>query len=130
MASWNKFMCIGNVGAQPEMRVTPQGKSVTSFSVAINRVSVDVNGNSKKETDWFRVKTWNRLAESCNQNLSKGKMVLVEGPIHTSYYEKDGVKRQAIEVTAERVVFLSPSEGKREPAEITTEQPPEEQEIF
>lgn len=135
MASWNKFMCVGNVGGSPEMRYTPSGACVTSFSVAVNKVSTDAQGNQKKVTDWFRVKTWNKLAETCNQFLTKGKMVLVEGSIHTSEYEKDGIKRQAIEVTAERVVFLSPSDsngGKPTvPAEmVTDEQPPEEQEIF
>lgn len=128
MASWNKFMCVGNVGGSPEMRYTPQGACVTSFSVAVNKVSRDAQGNSKTVTDWFRVKTWNKLAETCNQFLTKGKMVLVEGSIHTSEYEKDGIKRQAIEVTAERVVFLSPSDGNSGkpviPAEMVTDEPP------
>jgi single-strand DNA-binding protein len=137
MASWNKFMCVGNVGGSPEMRYTHTGACVTSFSVAVNKVSTDAQGNTKKVTDWFRVKTWNKLAETCNQYLSKGKMVLVEGAIHTSEYEKDGIKRQAIEVTADRVVFLSPSDAAPKPqgvpqdnGEPIGEPPPEEQEIF
>lgn len=134
MASWNKFMCVGNVGGSPEMRYTPQGACVTSFSVAVNKVSKDAQGNSKTVTDWFRVKTWNKLAETCNQFLTKGKMVLVEGSIHTSEYEKDGIKRQAIEVTADRVVFLSPSDGNSGkpsiPTEMVTDEQPPEEEIF
>lgn len=129
MASLNKIILIGNVGSDPEMRFTPKGDAVTSFSIAVNKVSVDANGNTKKVTDWFRVKTWKRLAETCNQFLSKGKMVYVEGSIHTSEYEKDGVKRQAIEVTAERVVFLSPSEtrAKVDESELSSEEPPFEE---
>lgn len=132
MASWNKFMMVGNVGSAPEIRFTPTGSPVTSFSVAVNKVSVDSGGNTKKVTDWFRVKTWNKLAETCNQYLSKGKMVLVEGSIHISEYEKDGVKRQAIEVTAERVVFLSPSDkpSQTHSNEEPVGEPPPEEEIF
>jgi single-strand DNA-binding protein len=131
MASLNKIILIGNVGNAPEMRFTPSGDAITSFSLAVNKVSVDAQGNTKKVTDWFRIKTWKRLAETCNQYLSKGKMVYVEGSIHSSEYEKEGIKRQAWEVTAERVVFLSPSEKPPTPqeTELTTETPPEE-EIF
>jgi single-strand DNA-binding protein len=131
MASLNKIILIGNVGNAPEMRFTPSGDAITSFSLAVNKVSVDAQGNTKKITDWFRIKTWKRLAETCNQYLSKGKMVYVEGSIHSSEYEKEGIKRQAWEVTAERVVFLSPSEKPPAPqeTELATETPPEE-EIF
>jgi single-strand DNA-binding protein len=132
MASLNKIILIGNLGSSPEMRFTPTGSGVTSFSLAVNKVSVDAQGNKKNVTDWFRIKTWNKLAETCNQFLSKGKMVYVEGSIHSSEYEKDGIKRQAWEVTADRVVFLSPSDNKptqHSPEETTTEVPPE-QEIF
>jgi len=137
MASLNKCMFIGNIGGSPEMRYTPSGACVTSFSIAVNKVSVDAQGNTKKITDWFRVKTWNKLAETCNQYLTKGKMVYVEGSLHTSEYEKDGIKRQAIEVTADRVVFLSPSDAApkaqgvpQDNNEPVGEPPPEEQEIF
>jgi single-strand DNA-binding protein len=136
MASLNKCMFIGNLGSSPEMRYTPSGDAVTSFSLAVNKVSVDSNGNTKKVTDWFRVKCWKRLAETCNQFLSKGKMVYVEGSIHTSEYEKDGIKRQAIEVTADRVVFLSPSDAApksqgvpQDNGEPIGEPPPEEGEV-
>lgn len=126
MASLNKILLIGNVGASPEMRFTPKGQPVTAFSLAVNKVTVDEAGNTKKHTDWFRVKTWNKLAETCNQFLSKGKMVYVEGALHGHEYEKDGVKRQVYEVTADRVVFLSAPEGKP-PADdlVTDEVPPE-----
>jgi single-strand DNA-binding protein len=123
MASLNKIILIGNLGSSPEMRFTPSGDAITSFSLAVNKVSVDAQGNTKKVTDWFRIKTWKRLAETCNQFLSKGKMVYVEGSIHSSEYEKDGIKRQAWEVTAERVVFLSPSEKpSRSVEDIPTEE--------
>lgn len=134
MASLNKVMLIGNLGSSPEMRFTPTGSCVTSFSVAVNKVSVDAQGNRKDITDWFRVKTWNKLAETCNQFLTKGKMVYVEGAIHSSEYEKDGIKRQAWEVTADRVVFLSPSESKPAPQTNGTppsdDVPPPDEELF
>lgn len=134
MASLNKCMFIGNVGGSPEMRYAPKGACVTSFSIAVNKVSVDEQGNTRKITDWFRVKTWNKLAETCNQYLTKGKMVYVEGSLHTSEYEKDGIKRQSIEVTADRVVFLSPSEKAPQsngtPVDESIGEPPPEEEIF
>jgi single-strand DNA-binding protein len=133
MASLNKIILIGNLGSSPEMRFTPTGSGVTSFSLAVNKVSVDAQGNTKKVTDWFRIKTWNKLAETCNQYLSKGKMVYVEGSIHSSEYEKDGIKRQAWEVTADRVVFLSPSDAAPKPQtndEPIGEPPPVEEELF
>jgi single-strand DNA-binding protein len=137
MASLNKIILIGNLGSSPEMRVTPTGSGVTSFSLAVNKVSVDAQGNTKKVTDWFRVKTWNKLAETCNQYLSKGKMVYVEGSIHSSEYEKEGIKRQAWEVTADRVVFLSPSDAAPRPQGVPQtndehigEPPPVEEELF
>ncbi|PJB47335.1 MAG: single-stranded DNA-binding protein, partial [Chloroflexi bacterium CG_4_9_14_3_um_filter_45_9] len=77
MASLNKVMLIGNVGNDPEMRYTPGGNPVTSFSVATNRRYTDSNGETKEETEWFRVIAWRKLAESCNQFVTKGKRVYV-----------------------------------------------------
>ncbi len=117
MFSWNKIFIIGNLGNDPEMRMSPQGKQITNFSVAVNRNTITESGDTKRETDWFRVKTWGRLAETCNQFLSKGRAVLVEGSIHISQYEKDGVKQMSAEVSAERVVFLSVPQGRKDETE-------------
>ncbi|MFH1639237.1 MAG: single-stranded DNA-binding protein [Chloroflexota bacterium] len=107
MASLNKIMVIGNLGSEPEMRFTPNGNPVTSFSVATNRVYTTAEGERKTETEWFNVVTWNKLAEQCNQFLAKGRLVYVEGRMHTSSWEgQDGQKRYRVEVIANRITFL------------------------
>ena len=107
MASLNKVMIIGNLGGEPEMRFTPNGNAVTSFQVATNRVYNTAEGERKTETEWFRVVTWNKLAEQCNQFLSKGRLVYVEGRLHTSSWEgQDGQKHYRTEIIADKVTFL------------------------
>ncbi len=105
--SLNKVMIIGNVGKEPEMRFTPEGKPVTSFAIATNRSYTTSEGERRKETEWFNVVTWNRLAETCNQYLTKGKLVYVEGRLQTHSWEgQDGQKRYRTEVIASTVEFL------------------------
>lgn len=107
MLSLNKIMIIGNVGSDPEMRFTPNGNPVTSFSVATNRVYNTTEGERRQETEWFSVVTWNRLAENCNQFLTKGRLVYAEGRLHTRTWEsQDGQKHSRSEIVANRVVFL------------------------
>jgi len=107
MASLNKVMIIGNVGNDPEMRFTPNGNPVASFRVATNRIYTTPEGERRQETDWFTVVTWNKLAEQCNQFLSKGRLVYVEGRMHNRSWEsQDGQKRYRTEVVANRVTFL------------------------
>jgi single-strand DNA-binding protein len=107
MASLNKVMIIGNLGSEPEMRFTPNGSPVTSFRVATNRVYNTAEGERKTETEWFSVVTWNKLAEQCNQFLSKGRLVYVEGRLHTSSWEgQDGQKHYRTEIIANRITFL------------------------
>ena len=79
MVSLNKVMLIGNVGSDPEMRFIPNGNPVTSFRVATNRFYTTPDGERKQETDWFSIVTWNKLAEQCNQFLTKGRLVYVKG---------------------------------------------------
>ena len=100
-------MIIGNLGADPEMRYTANGSAVTEFRVASNRRFTTREGESRDETEWFRVVTWNRLAEICSQYLSKGRQVYVEGRLRTRSWEgQDGVTRYTTEVIAEEVKFL------------------------
>ncbi len=107
MASLNKVMLIGNVGTDPEMRFTPNGSPVTSFRIATNRVYTTSDGERKQETEWFTVVAWRKLAESCNQFLTKGQRVYVEGSLRTRTWEgQDGQKRSRVEVMANRVLFL------------------------
>ena len=107
MASLNKVMLIGNVGTDPEMRFTPSGNPVTSFRIATNRAYTTSDGERKQETEWFTVVAWKKQAESCNQFLTKGQRVYVEGGLRTRNWEgRDGQKRTAVEVIASRVLFL------------------------
>jgi single-strand DNA-binding protein len=107
-SSLNKIMIIGNLGAEPEMRFTPSGNPVTSFRVATNRVYNTAEGERKEETEWFTVVTWNRLAENCNQFLTKGQQVYAEGRLRTRVWEgQDGQKRTSVEIIANNVIFLS-----------------------
>ena len=107
MANLNKVMIIGNVGTDPEMRFTPNGNPVTSFRVATSRVFTTPEGERKQETEWFTVTAWNKLAESCNQYLTKGKRAYIEGRLRSRVWEgQDGQKRTQVEIVAERVLFL------------------------
>ena len=107
MVSVNRMIIIGNLGSEPEMRFTPNGRPVTSFSVATNWRYTTAEGERREETEWFTVVTWGRLAEQCNQFLTKGRLVYVEGRLHTHAWEgQDGQKRYRNEIVADRVSFL------------------------
>jgi len=110
MPSLNKVMIIGNVGKEPEMRFLENGKPVTTFSVATNRVYSSADGERKEETEWFNVVVWNKLAEQCNQFLGKGRLVYVEGRLRTRSWDgQDGQKHYRTELIAEQVTFLDKS---------------------
>ena len=107
MVGLNKVMIIGNVGTDPEMRFTPNGSPVTSFRIATSRTYSTADGERRQETEWFDVVTWNRLAETCNQFLAKGRRAYVEGRLRTRTWETaDGQRRSRIEIVANRVLFL------------------------
>jgi single-strand DNA-binding protein len=107
MVSVNKMIVIGNLGTEPEMRFTPNGRPVTSFSVATNWRYTTSDGERKEETEWFAVVTWGRLAEQCNQFLTKGRLVYVEGRLRTHTWEgQDGQRHSRNEIVANRVSFL------------------------
>jgi single-strand DNA-binding protein len=109
------IILAGNLGRDPEMRYTPTGQAVTSFSVATNRQWTNNNGETIKETVWFRVSAWGKLAETCNQFLKKGAKVLVEGRLTADsntggprvWTAQDGQPRASFEVNAQTVRFLS-----------------------
>ena len=135
MVSLNKVMLIGNVGTDPEMRFTPSGNPVTSFRLATSRVYTTSEGERKQETEWFTVVAWRKLAESCNQFLTKGQRVYVEGNLRTRNWEgRDGQKRTAVEVIANRVLFLdrqavAPLPSEELPAEPAEPVEPVEDEV-
>lgn len=112
----NKIIVIGNVGTDPEMRYTPNGSSVTSFRLATNRRWNSADGEQHEETEWFRVNAWNRLAETCNQYVTKGMKVYVEGRLQSRpWITNDGEPRSGNEIYALEVTFLNrpgqPGEG-------------------
>jgi single-strand DNA-binding protein len=122
MLTLNKVMIIGNVGTDPEMRFTPNGNPVTSFRVATNWVYTTPEGERKQETEWFTVVAWNRLAENCNQFLTKGQRVYAEGRLRTRSWEgQDGQRRSRSEVIANRVLFLDKQASAPLPVEGTEE---------
>jgi len=104
----NKVMLIGNLVRDPELRYTPSGKPVTSFSLAANRNWVSANGERHDETEWFNVVAWGNLAEICNQHLSKGQKVYVEGRLQTrSWEDENGQKHFRTEVVASEMIILT-----------------------
>ncbi|GAB4503905.1 MAG: hypothetical protein Fur0043_08980 [Anaerolineales bacterium] len=112
---FHTVIIAGNVGRDAEMRYTPSGQAVTSFSLATNRQYTASNGEQVKETLWFRISAWGKTAEICNQYVKKGMKVLVEGRLTGDpntggprvWTGQDGVPRASFEVTAATVRFLS-----------------------
>ncbi|MEW5807494.1 MAG: single-stranded DNA-binding protein [Acidobacteriota bacterium] len=124
MASVNKVILIGNLGRDPELRYTPGGLAVTTFTMATNEIWTDKSGEKKTRTEWHRVVVWGKQAEACSEYLSKGKQVYVEGSIQTrSWDDKNGTKRFVTEVRAQRVVMLGKAE-ERVPEEVFGEETP------
>lgn len=111
---YQKIIIVGRLGRDPEMRFTPSGQAVTSFNVATDNTRT-VDGKPVKETVWFRVSTWGKQAENCNNFLQKGKMVLVEGRLTVDqktggpriWTAQDGTPRASFEISASSVKFLS-----------------------
>ena len=115
MPTLNKWEIIGHLGSEPEMRFTPSGAPVTSFSIATN-----YGYGERKETVWIKVTCWNKQAEFANQYGSKGSLARVEGEARmTSYDTKDGVTKYKLEITAQSVMFLG--QHKQEETEDTGE---------
>ena len=113
MASLNKVMLMGRLTKDPEMRYTPSGQPVTSFSIATNRYSSGTDGERKEFTDYHNIVAWNigkrNLAQQVADFLHKGSLVYIEGRLQTRSWEgQDGQKRRATEVVANDVQFLEP----------------------
>lgn len=107
MRGLNKVMIIGYLGRDPEMRYTPAGRPVTSFSVATTRGWTNSNGERREETEWFNVVAWGNLAEICKQRLRKGQQVYIEGRLQTRGWEDpDGKKHFRTELVAQEMIIL------------------------
>jgi single-strand DNA-binding protein len=110
----NKVQLTGHLGADPEMRYTAQGSAVTTFRVASNRVWKDRDGNPHEDTEWFRIVAWDRLGEICNQYLTKGTRVYVEGRLQTrKWTDQEGQERYMTEVIAQDMIILSSRNSER-----------------
>jgi len=124
----NKVMIIGNLGRDPEMRYTPSGKPVTTFSVATSRTWSTSDGEKREETEWFNVVAWSSLAEICKQYLTKGQQVYIEGRLQTRHWDdQEGNKHTSVEIVANEMIILS---ERRESGEGTTESESSEEEEF
>lgn len=118
----NKVMIIGNLGRDPEMRYTPSGRPVTTFSVATSRSWNTSEGEKRVETEWFNVVAWSSLAEICKQHLAKGQQVYIEGRLQTRHWDDaEGNKHTSVEIVANEMIIL----GERRDS---SESPPPEAE--
>jgi single-strand DNA-binding protein len=103
----NKVMVIGHLGRDPEMRYTPSGRPVTTFTVAVSRSWNTADGERRTETEWFNIVAWGNLAEICKQYLYKGQQVYIEGRLQTRRWEdKEGQKHTSVEVVANEMMML------------------------
>jgi len=128
MRGLNKVMIIGQLGRDPEMRYTPSGRPVTSFSVSTTRSWTSSDGDRREETEWFNVVAWGNLAEICKQYLHKGQPIYVEGRLQTRGWEDhEGKKNFRTELVANEVIILS--DRRAEPSEegLAEEMPSEDE---
>jgi len=116
----HRITVIGRLGRDPEMRFTPAGQAVTSFSLAS-----DNKRNGEDNTEWFNCSAWGKLAEICNQYLTKGSQVYVEGPLTKREYEtKDGEKRSSLEVNVNNLQMLGGNQSGNEATEDVVDYEP------
>ncbi len=120
MPALNRVQLIGNLGRDPETRYTPSGKKVCNFSLAVNRRFKSSEGEIKESTDWFNLEAWGRLGEFCQEYLSKGRLVYVEGRLHTDRYEQGGETRFFTKVIIANMQILD-RKPEEEPVEETDE---------
>ena len=103
----NKVMLIGHLGRDPELRYTPSGRPVATFSLATNRSWHSADGERHEETEWFNIVAWGSLAEICNQHLSKGQQIYLEGRLQTRRWDDaEGKKHFATEVVARELIMF------------------------
>ena len=135
MASFNKIVIVGYLGRDPELRYTPSGMQVCSFSIATTERRKDGSGEMQDQTTWFNVSVWGKRAETANQYLSKGKQVFVDGRLRAEEYtDRDGNKRTRLQVDANDFQFVgsrgdegggyAPQAGGRTSEQPGSSQPP------
>jgi single-strand DNA-binding protein len=132
----NKVMVIGHLGRDPEMRYTPSGRPVTTFTVAVSRSWNTADGERRTETEWFNIVAWGNLAEICKQYLYKGQQVYIEGRLQTRRWEdKESQKHTSVEVVANEMMMLGDrreggSQGQEETQEEETSEPVADEDEF
>ena len=114
--SFNQVVLMGNLTRDPELRTTPNGTSVCSFSLALNRSYKGADGNWQEATDYIDIVAWGPLGERVAQYLTKGRPALVSGRLQSRSWEQDGQKRSKVEVVAQDVTFLGGGGGGQAPA--------------
>lgn len=123
MASVNKVILIGNLGADPELRYTPSGAAVANFNIATTEKWRDKDGNMQDRTEWHRIILWSRQAEIAKEYLRKGSSVYIEGRLqYRNYEDKDGVKRYVTEIIGQRMQLLGGRGGA--PSDAGSSGPP------
>ncbi|MCU1265014.1 MAG: single-stranded DNA-binding protein [Acidobacteria bacterium] len=110
--SFNKIILVGNLGRDPELRYTPQGTPVCSFSLATNERRKDKTGEMQDQTTWFKVTLWGRQAETASQYLTKGRPIYIEGRLRVEEWtDRDGKLRHTLEVHATEMQFIGGGQG-------------------
>ena len=125
MASVNKAILVGNLGRDPELKYTPSGDALCTFSIATTYSWKDKDGNQQEKTEWHNIVAFKRLAEICGEYLKKGSQVYIEGRIQTrSWEDKDGVKKYFTDIVADQMKMLGRRDEK--PDSMPASSAPEE----
>ena len=111
MAGVNKAIILGHLGRDPELKYMQSGQPVCKLNIATSRKYTNKNNEPVEETEWHRVSVWGKQAEHCNNFLTKGRQVYVEGRLRTSSYDKDGQKHYTTEIVADTVQFIGGRDG-------------------
>jgi single-strand DNA-binding protein len=127
MPSLNRIQLIGRLGKEPEVRSTPKGKQVCTFSLAVSRRWKSSSGETKESTDWFNIEAWGHLGEICKQYLRKGRLVFLEGQLRTDRYDHEGDTRYYTKVVATQMQMLD-RKAEELPA-VEGEEPSEDEEF-
>lgn len=123
----NKVMIIGHLGRDPEMRYTPSGRPVVTFSVAVSRSWNSSSGERRSETEWFKIVAWGNLAEICKKYLTKGQQVYIEGRLQIRRWEdKENQQRTSVEVVANEMTMLGERRDKGQNSDNSFEEIPPE----
>lgn len=128
--SLNKAQIIGNLGKDPEIRTTPQGKKVANFSMATNESYTDKSGNKVDKSEWHRVVIWDKLAEVVEKYVKKGSTIYIEGRLATrSWDDANGVKKYSTEIIASTMQLLGGKPDSQESSGSGSQQPPPEEDL-